>query len=180
MSFAMEHSLEPSLYTIKAIFILDNNGKRILARYYDDTYPTAKEQKAFEKNTFTKTKKSDSEIALLEGLTIVYKSNVDLYFYVVGSSLENELILMSVLSCLYDSVSMLLRKHVEKHSLMRNLDSVFLVVDEIVDGGVIMQVDGNAVMNRVVTRGDDIPLGEQTISQVFQTAKDQLKWTLLK
>lgn len=30
------------------------------------------------------------EIALLEGLTVVYKSNIDLYFYVIGSSHENE------------------------------------------------------------------------------------------
>ena len=176
----MDHFLEPSLYSVKAIFILDNDGRRLLARYYDDSYPTAKEQKTFEKNTFKKTRKSDSEIALLEGLTVVYKSNVDLHFYVVGSSLENELILMAVLSCLFDSISLLLRRIVEKRSLLRNLDSVFLVVDEIVDGGVILQIDSNAVMNRIVTRGEDVPFGEQTLSQVFQTAKDQLKWTLLK
>lgn len=30
------------------------------------------------------------EIAFLEGLTIVYKSSIDLFFYVVGSSQENE------------------------------------------------------------------------------------------
>lgn len=30
------------------------------------------------------------EIAFLEGLTIVYKSSIDLFFYVVGSSHENE------------------------------------------------------------------------------------------
>lgn len=30
------------------------------------------------------------EIALLEGLTVVYKSSIDLYFYVIGSSYENE------------------------------------------------------------------------------------------
>lgn len=30
------------------------------------------------------------EIALLEGLTVVYKSNIDLFFYVIGSSHENE------------------------------------------------------------------------------------------
>ena len=30
------------------------------------------------------------EIALLEGLTVVYKSSIDLYFYVIGSSHENE------------------------------------------------------------------------------------------
>lgn len=32
----------------------------------------------------------EGEIALLEGLTVVYKSNIDLFFYVIGSSHENE------------------------------------------------------------------------------------------
>lgn len=52
-----------------------------------------KEQKAFEKTLFNKTAKSDAEILLLDGLTIVFKSNVDLLFYVIGSSNENELLL---------------------------------------------------------------------------------------
>ncbi|XP_010210468.1 PREDICTED: coatomer subunit zeta-1-like, partial [Tinamus guttatus] len=58
--------------------------------YYDDTYPGAKEQRAFEKSIFAKTHRSDSEIALLEGLTVVYRSSIDLYFYVIGSPHENE------------------------------------------------------------------------------------------
>lgn len=36
--------------------ILDNDGNRILAKYYDkNVLPTTKEQKAFEKNLFNKT-----------------------------------------------------------------------------------------------------------------------------
>ena len=31
-----------------------------------------------------------AEIIMLDGLTCVYRSNVDLYFYVMGSSNENE------------------------------------------------------------------------------------------
>ncbi|KAM6288948.1 LOW QUALITY PROTEIN: coatomer subunit zeta-1-like [Aegotheles albertisi] len=101
-------ALEPSLYTVKAVLILDNDGERLFAKYYDDTYPSAKEQKSFEKNIFSKTQRSDSEIALLEGLTVVYKG-IDLYFYVIGSSCENELMLTAVLSCLFDSLSQMLR-----------------------------------------------------------------------
>uniref|UniRef100_A0A2R8VJV3 Coatomer subunit zeta n=1 Tax=Mus musculus TaxID=10090 RepID=A0A2R8VJV3_MOUSE len=52
--------LEPSLYTVKAILILDNDGDRLFAKYYDDTYPSVKEQKAFEKNIFNKTHRTDS------------------------------------------------------------------------------------------------------------------------
>ncbi|XP_057266327.1 coatomer subunit zeta-1-like, partial [Pezoporus wallicus] len=81
---------EPSLYTVKAVIILDNDGERLFAKYYDGSYPSAKEQKGFEKNIFSKTQRSDSEIALLEGLTVVYRSSIDLYFYVIGSPYENE------------------------------------------------------------------------------------------
>uniref|UniRef100_A0A8C1UBM8 Coatomer subunit zeta n=2 Tax=Cyprinus carpio TaxID=7962 RepID=A0A8C1UBM8_CYPCA len=125
-----------------------------------------KEQKAFEKNIFNKTHRTDSEIALLEGLTVVYKSNIDLYFYVIGSSHENELMLMSVLNCLFDSLSQMLRKNVEKRALLENMEGLFLAVDEIVDGGVILESDPQQVVHRVALRGDDVPLTEQTVTQV--------------
>lgn len=84
---------EPTLYTIKGIAILDNDGNRILAKYYDkNVFPTSKEQKAFEKNLFNKTHRANAEIIMLDGLTCIYKSNVDLFFYVMGSSQENEVI----------------------------------------------------------------------------------------
>ncbi len=67
---------------------------------------------------------------------------------------------------MYDSVSLILRKNVEKRSVLDNLDVVMLALDEICDGGVVMESDANAVVNRVALRTDDIPLGEQTVAQV--------------
>uniref|UniRef100_A0A4W5Q4L8 Coatomer subunit zeta n=1 Tax=Hucho hucho TaxID=62062 RepID=A0A4W5Q4L8_9TELE len=172
--------LEPSIYTVKAVLILDNDGERLYAKYYDDTYPSVKEQKAFEKNIFGKTHRTDSEIALLEGLTVVYKSNIDLFFYVVGSSHENELMLMAVLNCLFDSLSQMLRKNVERRALLENMEGLFLAVDEIVDGGVILESDPQQVVHRVALRGEDVPYSEQTVTQVLQSAKEQIKWSLLR
>lgn len=127
---------EPTLLTVKAMCILDNDGNRILAKYYDkNVFPTVKEQKTFEKNLFNKTHRANAEIIMLDGLTCVYKNNVDLFFYVMGSTSENELILVSVLNCLYDSVSMILKKNVEKRAVLDNLDIVMLAFDEICDGG---------------------------------------------
>jgi len=173
--------LEPSLYTIKGLAILDNDGNRILAKYFDDkVFPTSKEQKAFEKNLFTKTHKANSEIIMLDGLTVLYKSNVDLFFYVMGGGHENELMLMTVLNCLYDSISQVLRKNVEKRSLCENMDVAMLIMDEICDQGIVMESDSASVVARAALRTDDIPLGEQTVAQVLQSAKEQLKWSLLK
>ncbi|TRY68407.1 hypothetical protein TCAL_06204 [Tigriopus californicus] len=153
--------LAPSLYAIKGIAILDNDGRRILANYYDaDVFPGIKEQKAFEKSLFAKTAKANGEIIMLDGLTCLYRSNVDLFFYVMGSVHENE--------------------NVEKRSLFDHLDIIMLALDEICDGGIILESDPNAVVSRVALRTDDIPLGEQTVAQVFQSAKEQLKWSLLK
>ncbi|XP_055708239.1 coatomer subunit zeta-1 [Phlebotomus papatasi] len=178
----MEGSLlEPTLFTVKGMCILDNDGNRILAKYYDkNTFPTVKEQKAYERNLFNKTHRANAEIIMLDGLTCVYKSNVDLFFYVMGSTHENELILMSVLNCLFDSVSMILKKNVEKRTVLENLDIVMLAFDEICDGGIILDADPSSVVKRVDLRNDDIPIGEQTVAQVFQSAREQLKWSLLK
>ncbi|NXV58727.1 COPZ1 protein, partial [Molothrus ater] len=169
---------EPSLYTVKAIIILDNDGERLFAKYYDDTYPSVKEQRAFEKNIFSKTHRSDSEIALLDGLTVVYKSSIDLYCCVIGSATQNELMLTAVLNCLFDSLSQMLsleggipclgcplgvpwcqpcplgvpRKNVERRALLDNMEGLFLAVDEIVDGGVILESDPQQVVHRVAVR----------------------------
>ncbi|XP_059899121.1 coatomer subunit zeta-2 isoform X3 [Gadus macrocephalus] len=192
-------SMEPSLYTVKALFILDNDGNRLLSKYYDpELYPSMKEQNNFEKNVFNKTHKADNEIAFLEGMTVVYKSSIDLFFYVVGSPQENELMLMSVLNCLFDALTQILSscagchgnrcgsnaggwgKNVERRYLLENMEGVFLVVDEIIDGGVILESDPQQVLQKVNYKSDESPLSEQSVAQVIQSAKDQIKWSILK
>ncbi|KAM9267246.1 coatomer subunit zeta-2 [Morus bassanus] len=147
---------EPSLYTVKALLILDSLGQRLLAKYYDGTFPTAKEQVAFERSIFSKTHhRAGGEIACLEGLTIVYRSSIDLFFYVVGGCQENELMLSAVLACLLDALGHLLRKEVEKRWLLDNMEGMFLVVDEIVDRGVILESDPQQVIQRLSLRAPE-------------------------
>lgn len=168
------------MYIVNGIVILDNDGNRIIAKYYDHTFSNQKEQKAFEKNLFNKTHRANAEIIMLDGFTIVYRSNVDLFFYVLGSSNENALILSSVLNCLFESINQICRKNVEKRALFDNLDVVMLAIDEICDGGIILEVDPLSVVKRVELKSEDIPLGEQTVAQVLQSAREQLKWSLLR
>ena len=83
---------------------------------------------------------------MLDGMTCLYKSNVDLFFYVIGSGQENELLLMSVLDCLYTTVSSILRKNVDKRALYDQIDVVMLAMDEIIDGGMIIEADPSEVL----------------------------------
>ena len=51
-----------SLYTTTGVILLDGEGNRILAKYYGkNPYPTVKEQKAFEKGLFEKTRRASGE-----------------------------------------------------------------------------------------------------------------------
>ena len=74
------------------------------------------------------------------------------------------------------------------------MDLVLLALDEICDGGMLLEADPEAVVSRAQLRSDDLPLAEQTVAHVqaglkakmdattalVQSAKDQLKWSLLK
>nr|XP_038024880.1 coatomer subunit zeta-2 isoform X2 [Anas platyrhynchos] len=125
---------EPSLYTVKALLVLDSHGQRLLAKYYDGSFPTAQEQAAFESSIFSKTRGAGGEITCLDGLTVVYRSSSDLLFCVVGGPQENELMLSAVLGCLCDALRPR-AADLEKRWLLENLDGAFLVLDEIVDRG---------------------------------------------
>jgi len=172
-------------YSIRAILILDSDGNRLIGKYYSKDF-IAKEQKelkAFDTKLFAKTQGVNSEIILLDDVTIVYKSVSDLYFYVIGSNTENELLLLSVLEALLDALASLLRAGVDKRAMMENLDLTLLTLDELVDEGIIFESDPQELVSRVTMRGqapESLPLSDQTIGQAIETARAQLTRTLLK
>lgn len=53
-----------SLYSIKAVLLLDAEGNRVLAKYYGSDYTNLKEQKAFEKGLYDKTKRAQGTFHL--------------------------------------------------------------------------------------------------------------------
>ncbi|XP_073300639.1 coatomer subunit zeta-1-like isoform X2 [Primulina huaijiensis] len=171
--------------SIKNILLLDSEGKRVAVKYYADDWPSNSLKETFEKTVFTKTQKTSArteEITMLENNIIVYKFVQDLHFYVTGGEDENELILFSVLQGFFDAVGILLRGNVEKKEALENLDLILLCIDEIVDGGIILETDASSIASKVATHSIDsgAPLAEQTISQALATAREHLTRSLLK
>lgn len=76
-------------------------------------------------------------------------------FFVVGSSDENELVLTAVLENIYEAVSSLLRGAVDKRTMLDNLELVLLAIDEVLDHGLVMELDAASIVNRVLMRGVD-------------------------
>eukprot|EP01122_Echinamoeba_exundans_P017864 TRINITY_DN9812_c0_g1_i1.p1 TRINITY_DN9812_c0_g1~~TRINITY_DN9812_c0_g1_i1.p1 ORF type:complete len:172 (-),score=42.70 TRINITY_DN9812_c0_g1_i1:106-621(-) len=166
------------MYTIKAALMLDSSGDRIVARYFpiDQRLRTRPEQVEFEKALFNKTARQNAEIISFEGYTTIYKTIVDVSFYIVGSAHENELILLNTLNTLLETLSIVMRDRVDKKALMEYIDLVFLALDELIDDGVILETDPQSIAQRVSLKSEqETPISEQTISQVVDRASDVLK-----
>lgn len=168
---------------VSAIIVQDAEGARISAKYYSKaSFPDALHQVEFEKKLFKKTKNStakvDSEVLLLDGMNVVYRSGVDVTFIVVGSAEENELILAAVLDALCASVASLLKAPLEKRNIMMQLELLLLSIDELVDGGVPLELDPAMIESRVLLRGA-VPesissYNEATITGLMGAARDRM------
>eukprot|EP01033_Poteriospumella_lacustris_P012051 gene12051-8607_t len=141
---------------VNAFIIHDGEGDRLYAKYYDGR--SKAQQIEFEALLQKKTKnistKNESEILLLEPEVVVFKGS-ECKFFVVGSSDENELVLTAVLESIYEAVSSLLRGAVDKRTMLDNLELVLLAIDEVLDHGLVMELDAASIVNRVLMRGVD-------------------------
>ncbi|KAG8777240.1 Golgi-to-ER vesicle coat component [Ceratobasidium sp. 428] len=166
------------------------NTLKVLGKYYKPRHPPQgletgnknfaglKEQRAFEKGLWEKTKKPGGEIILYEGYLAVYKHSLDLIFYAISPSTENELMIHSALTGFTDSLSLLLRGQVEKRAIFENLDLTLLALDETIDDGVIIETEGPVIASRVSRpRADvsEIVINEQTLLSAFNNVRDRVQ-----
>ncbi|KAG6384441.1 hypothetical protein SASPL_155747 [Salvia splendens] len=140
---------------VKNILLLDSEGNRVASKFFTDDWPTNKAKEAFEKAVFTKTQKTNA------------RTEVDLRYCIWG---------------LFDAVAILLRDNVDKREALENLDLILLCIDEIVDGGIILETDASSIASKVSTNSIDsaAPLSEQTLSQALTTAREHFVRSLLQ
>eukprot|EP01088_Endostelium_zonatum_P016464 TRINITY_DN445_c0_g1_i2.p1 TRINITY_DN445_c0_g1~~TRINITY_DN445_c0_g1_i2.p1 ORF type:complete len:172 (-),score=43.18 TRINITY_DN445_c0_g1_i2:47-562(-) len=146
------------MYTVRAVLLLDAQGERIVAKYYtppneEPIWGTKDVQIQFEKLLRQKAQ-PEAQILMLNECVAVFREVGDMIIFVIGDKNENELILDSVVSCLYDSLSSILKEAPSKMSLLDNynIDYVLLMVDEVVDGGIILESDPVIVCERLAVR----------------------------
>lgn len=154
-----------SLYTITAALILDNEGSRVYAKYYqqhtdapalsaaapEGHYPTLKQQLAFEKTVFPKIYRQNQDILLYDNHLVTYKQVNDIVFALVAQVAENESLIYSAVVTIQSAISTLLHGVVDKLTLLKNFDLVALAIDETIDDGILLEIDADVVVSRVTT-----------------------------
>lgn len=151
-------SLNISLYTVSAVLILDNEGGRVFAKYYnspedsavtDGPLSTLAGQTKFEKSLFEKINKMNQDIVLYDNHLITYKQTNDVILVVVAKLNENESLIYSLCANLHESLNILLENAVDKLTILDKFDIVALCVDETIDDGIILEIDPAIVVSRV-------------------------------
>jgi hypothetical protein len=163
------------LHKVEAIIILDAAGERIFTKYYPTVIDTAgksgaptaiaaatsswgtlEKQRQLEASIGGKARdpkraaSTDCDIMLADGHTIVFEVTAEVTLAVVGGAEENEMVLVSVLQCLSESLQQLLKlSALDKRSLLEKYDVILLVVDEMVDDGVILETGSCFVVGDV-------------------------------
>lgn len=166
------------------MFVTDSAGNRIVAKFYSPVdFPTPASELEFEKKLVKKTKdalhRTDAEVLMLDGFTVVYRSASDITFAVVGPGEENDLMLVGVLDALYETMVLLLKGVVDNRSVLAQLELLLLALDELIEGGVPFELDAPAIEARVMLRGavpDTISsYNEMTIGTVADKLGDKIK-----
>lgn len=162
--------------TLRAVVLLDNDGKQNLARYFDGKLAT----KQFERKVFVRTKmnRTKEEILVVDNLLIMHKFVCDNHIYVIGNRGENPMVLDALLNCLVDVVTALMSKGSERQSAKNNrLSQLILALDEICDEGLILEVDSNLVLQRVLLKDEVV---EQSMAQKIQSATEHIRFPWIR
>ena len=159
------------LHKVEAIIVADTDGHRLFAKYFNPNldagsndlagseWPIEK-QVAFEAAIYHKAieaKRSsyctgDGDILLHEAYSVLYEVEPEVMFFVVGKKGVNELVLSQILLCLLESVQELLGMQsgqMSKRELLENFMVLVLCVDEMIDDGIILEINSSSIIAEV-------------------------------
>eukprot|EP00916_Digyalum_oweni_P008777 GHVL01014641.1.p1 GENE.GHVL01014641.1~~GHVL01014641.1.p1 ORF type:complete len:179 (+),score=31.99 GHVL01014641.1:18-554(+) len=172
--------MSSKLCQVCALLILDNDGQRIACRYLQTSdFCDFLSQQKFEAHVVAKslkvTGRQEVEIVMVEEYVVVLRSHPDVTIYLVGAPDENEVLLLEVMNALHAALSIITNNSISKRSLLENLDSTFLLLDELTDGGVILETNPQILVNRISMMDSSAPVDTQlSFNQALQAARRQL------
>ncbi|CDW75046.1 coatomer subunit zeta-1 [Stylonychia lemnae] len=155
---------------VKGVVVLDNEGKRIISKYYNS--PKCLEnntsQKVFERQLFLKSNKQggsskinqyENDIMTIDNYTAIFRCYVDMTIYILGDRDDNEMVLAMVLDTVHDCFDTVFKRNIERKSLINNMTAVILVIDELIDQGIVMAADSQIILKRINIKGTGHPSG---------------------
>jgi len=93
----------------------------------------------------------ENDIMICDNYVSVFRCYHDMSIYVLGNADDNELILGQVLDCLHECFDKVFKSQFERRALITQMSQVILIIDEIVDHGVVMHTQSSVILQRIKT-----------------------------
>ena len=89
----------------------------------------------------------ENDIMNVDDYVAVFRCYTDMTIYVLGDGRsDNELILASILDTIHECFDQVFKHQIERKSLINNMTGVILVIDELIDQGIVMNLDAATIL----------------------------------
>lgn len=174
-----------SIHRVQAVVVLTTAGERIFAKYYSE--PSKKlvsreGQRELEAALFDAAKQrvsTDFDIIQVKNHSALFITREDVIFFVIGDLKENPMFLLLVLHTLMDTLFEYSEFQIlDARQLEENYELLILSVDEMLDDGIILDINASAIsqsVREVSDIGADLPApARDALTQLNKILRDNL------
>ena len=145
----LEGKLNDTVCLVKFIIILDNNGKIIYSKYYTDKN-TAEKQREFEKQLCFQVKNlnilpGELDIFSIDDYNVFVKLIGEVAYFIGLNEDDNECLGYNFCRIFENCLGTLLHDNFERSKIFNNLEKIMLIIDEMVDNGIIINTDQDSL-----------------------------------
>ena len=174
---------------ISAVIVADSEGGALASKYFHPRLDKAKRTKFDSelKQKLVKLKESDGStrdisIIVIDEFVLQVKQSSDVLLCVVFDSAENDLLIQCYTDSLWRCLSLITGNSITKRKVLEKLDSVFLMIDESCERGIILDDDADNIMSKIEmkisTPESTPPISSAVTMDSFRNALAQAKGQL--
>jgi len=129
---------------INFIIFLDNDGKRLYSKYYDENLIKIQKEFEIKLSKFVinnNIQRNDVDIFIFEEYTIVSKISPEIAIFIGSSENTNECLLVNFYDTLEYCLFNIIENSLTKEKLLENYDKIIILIDELINDGLIMNIN---------------------------------------
>ncbi|EGR28778.1 hypothetical protein IMG5_169140, partial [Ichthyophthirius multifiliis] len=112
-----------------------------------------------------------AEIFSYSRFNIAFKTLNDVYLYALAEFEENEVLLSQVLQCILECLNTFSKKQVNKELILENFESLILIIDEIINQGIVVNIEPNTIIARFnMVDCDELLQSQGVLKQTIQSS----------
>lgn len=146
-------------FRVSSILMFSMSGTKIITRYYDKAIPEPKRAQ-FENEIFQRGIEDQlAEVMQHDEFIAIYHVVHGVFIFVVATLQTNELFLLDILTSIQSVINIVFKDKVSADILIKQIDLLYLILDETLEQGFLMESDPHIIAARAQLKGDSVFTG---------------------